>query len=101
MNCRRTQRRHGTTASRLSSTDANRPSRPISISWGCGMTDRTTMSVTVRDARALADRLLSRALSMLSTESAQRRNDLKLASRLLRVLLRDYSSREVIEVVRG
>ena len=57
--------------------------------------------IRVSDARSLADRLLSRAISMLSTDSERQRGDLKLASRLLRVLLRDYASREVIELDNG
>ena len=60
-----------------------------------------TASIRVCEARFLADRLFSRAVSTLSTDSTRQRGDLKLASRLLRVLLRDYSAREVIEVDAG
>jgi hypothetical protein len=58
-------------------------------------------SIRVSEARYLADRLFSRAISTLSTETPRQRCDLKLASRLLRVLLREYSAREVIEVDAG
>lgn len=59
------------------------------------------MSVTAREGRALADRLLSRAISTLGTASTEHRRDLKLASRLLRVLLREYSDREILQVDAG
>jgi hypothetical protein len=57
-----------------------------------------TISVTAREALSLADRLFSRAVSILSTDTARQRGDLKLASRLLRLLLREYSSAEVLKV---
>jgi hypothetical protein len=60
-----------------------------------------SISIRVSDARSLADRLFSRAISMLSTDSERQRGDLKLASRLLRVLLRDYATREVIKIDNG
>ena len=59
------------------------------------------ISVRVSDARTLADRLFSRAVSMLSTDTERQRGDLKLASRLLRVLLREYASREIIVIDNG
>jgi hypothetical protein len=62
------------------------------------MTGPSTISVTAREARAVADRLYSRAISALGTDTKRQRGDLKLASRLLRILLRDYSDREHIEV---
>jgi hypothetical protein len=60
-----------------------------------------SISIRVSDARTLADRLFSRAVSMLSSDSERQRGDLKLASRLLRVLLREYASREVIVIDNG
>lgn len=63
------------------------------------MSGPSIISVTAREGRALADRLYSRAISRFSPEA--RRRDLRFASKLLRVLLRDYGDRELIEVDMG
>jgi hypothetical protein len=65
------------------------------------MTAPSAITVTAREGRALADRLLSRALSTLGTDSRKQRGDLKLASKLLRFLLRDFNDRELIELDLG
>lgn len=66
------------------------------------MSGPSIIQVTAREGRALADRLYSRAISRFSPDDTEaRRRDLRFASKLLRVLLRDYGDRELIEIDMG
>ena len=56
------------------------------------------VTLTVGEVHSLADRLLSRALSMLSTDTVEQQRDLKTASRVMRVLLRHVSTSDVITI---
>jgi len=60
----------------------------------------TPKQITLRvpEVHSLADRLLSRALSMLSADTEEQRRDLTMASRTLRVLLRHISASDVIAI---
>jgi hypothetical protein len=60
---------------------------------------RVTLSVP--ELHSLADRLLSRALSMLSTDTAEQQRDLKTASRVIRALLRNLNSSDTIVIENG
>jgi adenylyl- and sulfurtransferase ThiI len=59
------------------------------------------MIVTVSDAQALAKRLLARGISSFSTAARAEKSDLKLAARLLLLLLEDYKDQECLEVDAG
>lgn len=56
------------------------------------------MPVTIEDARALAQRLLARGSSSLSTAVPAEKNDLKIAGRLLLLLLEDYRKQTALAV---
>jgi hypothetical protein len=59
------------------------------------------MTVSTHDARELAQRLLARGISSMATGSRIEKTDLKLAGRLLLLLLEDYSNQESLEVDGG
>jgi hypothetical protein len=59
------------------------------------------MIVSTRHARELAQRLLARGISSMATGSRIEKTDLKLADRLLLLLLEDYSGQENLEVDGG
>jgi hypothetical protein len=56
------------------------------------------MSITIEDARALAQRLLARGISPDSTGDRAEMSDLKLAGRLLLLLLEDYRQQTALAV---
>jgi hypothetical protein len=56
------------------------------------------MSVTIEDARALAQRLLARGITSLSTAVPAEKSDLKMAGRLLLLLLEDYRKQTALAV---
>ena len=56
------------------------------------------MSVTIEDARALARRLLARGISSFSMSAPVEKSDLKLAGRLLLLLLEDYRKQTALAV---
>jgi hypothetical protein len=58
--------------------------------------NRRTVTLRVDEIHNLADRLLNRALSKVSAETAESQRDLKTASRALRALLRHFSSSDTI-----
>jgi len=65
------------------------------------MPNGSTISITAREARAVADRLWARAIGRRGSDSRAQRRDLKLAAKLLRALLRDYADRALVELELG
>jgi hypothetical protein len=63
------------------------------------MPSPSTIAISARNARAVSDRLLG--LSTLSIFTISQRADFRLAAKLLRTLLREYTDREVIEIEMG
>jgi hypothetical protein len=59
------------------------------------------MTVTTEEARALAQRLLARGMSSFSIGTRVEKTDLKLAGRLLLLMLEDYKSQESLQVDAG
>jgi hypothetical protein len=56
------------------------------------------MIVTTNDARALAQRMIARGISSFSAGTRTENGELKLAGRLLLLLLEDYEEQESLEV---
>jgi len=62
---------------------------------------RRHVTLTFDEVQNLADRLLSRGLTKLSTETEHQQRDLKLASRVIRALARSFNRADVITVENG
>jgi hypothetical protein len=60
-----------------------------------------TESLTVRDLRALADRLGNRGRSLVFADQPQLQADLKLAADVIRALVRNWTPDFIIPVGRG
>ena len=61
---------------------------------------RRHVTLTFAEVQSLADRLLNRGLSVLSTEPEQQR-DLRTASRVIRALARSFNHADVITIENG
>jgi len=57
--------------------------------------------LTVSEVHSLADRLWSRALSMLGTDTVEQQRDLRTASRVIRALLRNLNSSDTVIIENG
>jgi hypothetical protein len=55
--------------------------------WMVHMADSNSIMLAARDMDALADRLLSRGISKLTTDTTEQTRDLRTASRVIRALL--------------
>ena len=65
------------------------------------MAAKTMTAYRVADARALADRLMSRGCSKSNADPNTVKTDMRTAARMLWWLLRDFAAGEVIEIPAG
>jgi hypothetical protein len=57
--------------------------------------------MTTDEVHSLADRLFSRGITKLTSETAEQQRDLRTASRAIRTLLRHFSSSDTIVIENG
>jgi len=62
------------------------------------MAESKSITITIREIQALADRLLSRGLSQLSNTGPELRRDLRLAAKVIRALARSFAPSDVVTV---
>ena len=56
------------------------------------------VTLTMSEVHSLADRLFSRGVSKLSDDTVEQQRDLRVASRVLRALLKHFSATDTVSV---